>query len=319
MKNNNSKIKIELNELLNELSLEYIESFLEKNEVSGVSNEMLGNIKDKVFEKIGEDKNKAPILKTDSHENENLKKKLKKEKNLRRWIYAAACVVLAIAVALGIKYAGFGNVSSTTSGDDYSEGSALSESGFSGEISNDKFFEENSINDELKIFLGEKEVMGYDVKYPAGDYFPPELGEVEFDINLIDAFEKYNGDELFCVSVKSRSKYEDLRKSLTYDGETYEELYEKRENSVQDAEKFSIVAKMYVDECNKRDIEFFKSNDIFVIDATDGAWENFHALATKEQLVSLEITNQQSYYIYFDNPEKWEKVEFEYTLVSPRG
>jgi hypothetical protein len=304
MKNNNFKRKIELKTLLDDASSDHIESFIEKNKNSSISDDMLKNIKAKTFEKTG--------IKTAS-EKETTKKKGKKIP-MRRWFYAAACLILAFAVAIGVKYINFGNPPAISG--DTSDGHE-SENNMSGGISTDKYMEETSGKDEPKILFDGKKAIGYDIKYPGGDYFPPELGTIEITRPLRDAFELYDDDEFFCVSVITRSKYEDLKKSLTYEGETYEDLYAKRENSVEDAERFSIIAKIFSEECKKRDVEFFKNNDIYVMDATVNTRADFHIVVTEKQLDSLEITNQQSYYFEFDNPEKWGEVEFEYELVIP--
>lgn len=107
MKNNNFKGKIELKTLLDDATLDSIERFIEKNEYSGIHDEMLNDVKAKVFEKTG--------IKT-TGEKETSNKKGKKTP-MRRWFYAAACVLLAFAVVLGTKYVNFGNNPLVTSGD----------------------------------------------------------------------------------------------------------------------------------------------------------------------------------------------------------
>ena len=51
MKNNDLKRKVGLKEVLDEASPDQIESFIEKNKNSGVSDETFENIKTKVFQK----------------------------------------------------------------------------------------------------------------------------------------------------------------------------------------------------------------------------------------------------------------------------
>ncbi len=303
-------MKKNIRDVFFESSLQEIEYFLDKIQLDENSEYEKEKITEMVFKKIGLEKENS---------NSDLTSKLAqkgKKTPVHRLFYAAACVLLALAVVLGVKYINFGN-SPAVSGDASDGSFSESENNMSCGISTDKYMEETSGKDEQKILFDGKKAIGYGIKYPSGDYFPPELGTVEIARPLRDAFDIYTDDEFFCVSVITRSKYEDLKKSLTYEGETYEELYEKRENSVEDAERFSIIAKTFAEECKKRDIEFFKNNDIYVMDATKNTMADFHIVVTEEQLDSLEITNQQSYYFYFDNPEKWGSVEYEYELVIP--
>ncbi len=118
MKNYSFKRKIELKTLLDDASSDHIESFIEKNKNSSISDDMLRNIKAKTFEKTG--------IKTTT-ENETLNKKSKKP-HLRRWFYAAACLLLAFAVVIAAKHINFGNNPPVVSGDDSNEVSVGTES-----------------------------------------------------------------------------------------------------------------------------------------------------------------------------------------------
>ncbi len=135
MKNNNFKRKIELKTLLDDASSDHIESFIEKNKNSSISDDMLENIKSKVFEKTG--------IKT-ACEKETANKKGKKT-HLCRLLYAAACVLLALAVAVGAKYINFGNNPPAVSTDESNAISAGTESYYSGDNSNES---QNTTQDE---------------------------------------------------------------------------------------------------------------------------------------------------------------------------
>ena len=181
------------------------------------------------------------------------------------------------------------------------------------EISEEKSEEisDNSIDEEdaLKLLEGKK-IIGYDVKYPAGDYFPAEMGKMELDSILSSAFEKYENGETFCVLIKANSKYADLKQSVVYEGETYEALFAKRENSDDDAAKFNAAAKLYAAECEKKDVEFFKNSGIIVAEIEE---DGFLAFATEEQLGNLNLSSEQSFNAYLDTPDKLGegKLEFE--------
>lgn len=180
-----------------------------------------------------------------------------------------------------------------------------------------EIIEESREEESIEKLLEGKKIIGYDVKYPAGDYFPAEMGTIEIDSILLSAFDKYESDEMFCVLIRANSKYEDLKQSVVYEGETYAELYAKRENSDEDAAKFSSVAKLYAAECEKKDIEFFKNLGIIVAEIEE---DGFLAFATEEQLGNLNLSSEQSFNAYLDTPNKLGegKLEFE-NFSSSKG
>ena len=143
MKNNDFKRKAGLKEVLDEASPDQIESFIEKNKNSGVSDETLENIKTKVFQKTG-------IENVDTKE-ERLKSIVGKNKKtyIRRWTYAAV-ILLAVAVAFGIKHFNFGNPPVTNSE----------------EQSTDIFSKDNSTNSE-----NSNEILSEDISDNTPDNF----------------------------------------------------------------------------------------------------------------------------------------------------
>lgn len=144
MKNNDFNRKVKLKDVLDDASPDQIESFIEKNKNSGVSDEIVENIKAKVLEKTGiENKN------SESDAFKPTDKKTRKM-NFNRCGALAACVLLAVAVALGVKYINFGNNPPIVSGEASDDKSAEGENSLaSGEASDDKSAEvENSFVSE---------------------------------------------------------------------------------------------------------------------------------------------------------------------------
>ena len=132
-----------MKEVLDEASPDQIEIFIEKNKNSGVSDETLENIKTKVFQKTGIENNDT--------KDERLKSIVGKNKKtyIRRWIYAAV-ILLAVAVALGIKHFNFGNPPVTNSE----------------EQSTDNFSKDNSTNRE-----NSNEILSEDISDNTPDNF----------------------------------------------------------------------------------------------------------------------------------------------------
>ena len=137
MKNNDLKRKVGLKEVLDEASPDQIESFIEKNKNSGVSDETFENIKTKVFQKTG-------IENVDTKD-ERLKSIAEKDKKIyiRRWIYAAAVVLLAVIVAVGGKYINLGDTPPIVSEDTSEDKSTEMENSVESENSEDS---ENSVD-----------------------------------------------------------------------------------------------------------------------------------------------------------------------------
>ena len=178
-----------------------------------------------------------------------------------------------------------------------------------------EIIEESREEESIEKLLEGKKIIGYDVKYPAGDYFPAEMGTIEIDSILLSAFDKYESDEMFCVLIRANSKYEDLKQSVVYEGETYAELYAKRENSDEDAAKFSAVAKLYAAECEKNDIEFFKNSGVIVAEF-EGEEDGFIVFSTEKQLKELKVSSEQSFNAYLDTPNKLGEGKFEFENFS---
>ena len=137
MKNNDLKRKVGLKEVLDEASPDQIESFIEKNKNSGVSDETFENIKTKVFQKTW-------IENVDTKD-ERLKSIAEKDKKIyiRRWIYAAAVVLLAVIVAVGGKYINLGDTPPIVSEDTSEDKSTEMENSVESENSEDS---ENSVD-----------------------------------------------------------------------------------------------------------------------------------------------------------------------------
>ncbi len=148
MKNNDFNRKVKLKDVLDNASPDQIESFIEKNKNSGVSDEIVENIKAKVLEKTG--------IENKNSENDAFKPTDKKTRkmNFNRWGALAACVLLAVAVALGVKYINFGNnppiVSGEASDDKSAEGENSLASGESAESASTES-ENTSTEDSFEI------------------------------------------------------------------------------------------------------------------------------------------------------------------------
>ncbi len=144
MKNNDFKKMIKLKDVLDDASSDQIDDFIEKNKNSNISEDVLENIKAKVFEKTGIE-NK--IVEKDVQE--SIVKKDKKV-NFRGWFTAAACIILAVALAIGGKYINFGNHPSVLSEDDSGDKSTDVENSNVSEIVSDES-QNTSADDNFEI------------------------------------------------------------------------------------------------------------------------------------------------------------------------
>ncbi len=237
----------------------------------------------------------------------------------KRWFNVLFALILVFSLtACGEKDVASGDESKVVSKDGQASVEQTSEASSENEDASSETVSDESLEKEdvLKLLEG-KSIVGYEAKYPAGDYFPAEKGTIDLDLTLKQALEKYEDDQLFCVLIKTRSKYDDAKSEVVYEGETYEELYLKKDNSDEDAEKFSAVAKLYAKECKKRDMEFFKNEGIIVSEFGD-VDDEFLVFATETQINELKVSTEQSLNAYLDTPDKLGegKLEFEQFSTS---
>ncbi len=235
MNNNDFKRKVNIKKTIEEATPEQIEEFIENNKKSGISEEMLKNVKLKVYEKTG------------------IPSQMKKNFNFKLWIPAVACLCIAVAVSLCVKYLDFENNRGViTSGENLqseitpnisegnskdvsveeltsSETASMVETSTSDHASEDV----NTSSENLpfyppegaKIVYGENTV-SRDVE---GEYFS---GFINFSSNM---FEDTNNTGLNCSSNDIENYYYvciDVRNSNLFFLESDEELCKKLENGL---------------------------------------------------------------------------------------